>query len=406
MDPCILANTPLVDSPSHTDDAATLPHALATTFSATCTAAIHLPDNPATYMSSDPATLPSDIMLEGLPDDLDILPVVHAGHGAQADIGSNINAMADKSLLENYTPLKTAFNLLGADASVNGMMCPGFGSFPLQFLQGTVERNKLYFCPQLSETLISPQHICTLSDNLFTGFDIHCRNLDQAYIRFFSQSGFYYADASLTWSKNLFYFTQLSFQPKAHHLSSLLSTELWHQHLGHPGMHQLQHLQDCNTGLPTGLHKAVHPLCTCKICNDAHARRSPMGPTVSVDTLLPGSRFHLDFGFMRASSESYQKKQGASRVTTSHDDFNSYLLITDAKTCYTWVFPTTSKNPPCNIVKIFLEKFGLKSGYRGLRMDQGGKLWRSTALRNIVAEAGYGMEPSLLAVTVHIRTEK
>jgi hypothetical protein len=27
-------------------------------------------------------------------------------------------------------------------------------------------------------------------------------------------------------------------------------------------------------------------------------------------------------------------------------------------------------------------------------MDQGGKLWRSTALRNIVAKAGYGMEPT------------
>jgi hypothetical protein len=38
---------------------------------------------------------------------LDILPVVHAARlhdptvGAQADIGSNINATADKTLLEN-----------------------------------------------------------------------------------------------------------------------------------------------------------------------------------------------------------------------------------------------------------------------------------------------------------------
>jgi hypothetical protein len=97
---------------------------------------------------------------------------------------------------------------------------------------------------------------------------------------------------------------------------------------------------------------------------------------------------------MRASSESFQKKQGASQVVTSHDDFNSYLLITDAKPRYTWVFPTASKDPPCNIVKAFLEKFGLKCGYRGLRMDQGGELWRSAALRAIVAEAGYGMEPT------------
>jgi hypothetical protein len=114
-------------------------------------------------------------MLNALPEDLDILPVVHAARlhdptsgNAQADLGSNINATADKSLLEKYTPLAAPFNLLGADASVTGMMCPGFGYFPLQFLQGTVERIKMYYCPQLSETLISPQHIsliiCSLSD--------------------------------------------------------------------------------------------------------------------------------------------------------------------------------------------------------------------------------------------------
>jgi hypothetical protein len=284
MDPCILAETPLTVSPSSLNDTVTLPtHDSDPSLSATCTAATHLPHNPA-------AALPSDILLEGLPDNLDILPAVHAARlndpptaNAQADIGSNINATAGKSLLENYNPLAKPFNLLGADASVNGMLCPGFGYFPLPFLQGTVERIKMYYCPQLSETLISPQHICTLSDNLFTGFDICCRNLDQTSIRFFSQSGLCYADAPLTRSNNLFSFTQLSFQPKAHHLSPLLSTELWHQCLGHPGMHQLQHLQACTTGLPSGLHKAVHPLHTCKVCNDARARRSPMGPTVSVN---------------------------------------------------------------------------------------------------------------------------
>ena len=35
------------------------------------------------------------------------------------------------------------------------------------------------------------------------------------------------------------------------HLSQVLTTELWHQRLGHSDMHQLQHLQQFSTGLPS-----------------------------------------------------------------------------------------------------------------------------------------------------------
>ena len=88
------------------------------------------------------------------------------------------------------------------------------------------------------------------------------------------------------------------------HISYLLnSSELWHQHLGHPGMHQLQHLQRYTTGIPTGLHQQVHLLHHYNICSDAQACKSPIVPTTSVDHLAPGSCFPLDFGFMCASSQ-------------------------------------------------------------------------------------------------------
>jgi hypothetical protein len=183
-----------------------------------------------------------------IPSVLDILPVVHAArlHAptvGQADIGSNINATADPSILENYTTLAQPFNLLGGDASVNGMMYPGYGYYPLQFLHGSVERILMYYCPQLSETIISPPPpICAQPETPFSGFDMRCRDMDKAPIRFFGPSGLYFADAPLTQNNNLFYFTELSFRPTANHLSPLLSTELWHQWLGHPGMHQLKHL--------------------------------------------------------------------------------------------------------------------------------------------------------------------
>jgi len=97
---------------------------------------------------------------------------------------------------------------------------------------------------------------------------------------------------------------------------------------------------------------------------------------------------------MRASSESFHKTPGASRVVDSYDGYNSYLLITDAKTRFTWVFLTTSKAPPIDLVKTFLLQNGLPNGYRALRLDQGGELWRSAALRDVTANAGYIMEPT------------
>ena len=102
-----------------------------------------------------------------------------------------------------------------------------------------------------------------------------------------------------------------------------------------------------------------------------------MGPTTSVEHLLPGSCFHLDFGFMRASSQSLTKITGATRVVNSHDGYNSYLLITDAKTRYTWVFLTATKEPSAEIVNTFLNTKGLRTGYHALCIDHGGELWQS-----------------------------
>ena len=333
-------------------------------------------------------------------EDSDILPVVHAArlnhvsYTNQCDIGSNINVTAQLDLLDEYVPLVNSFDLLGADASVDKMLCLGYGYYTMVFANGTTERLKMYYCPQISETLISPQAMCADASITFSGFDIHCQDLNNPYVRFHSPSGLYTADAPLTRSNNLFYFTQLFHTPTAHRLNSLLTTELWHQRLGHPGMHQLRKLQDCATGIPSGLHKHVHPLHNCKVCTDAQARKPPMGRTSDVTDLLPGSRFHIDFGYMRVSSEDYVKRHQATRVIQSYDGFNSYLIISDAKSRYTWIFLTSSKSPPVDILCEFLAKQGLKDSYRAIRVDQGGELWRSNELCKVVLEAKYVMEPT------------
>jgi hypothetical protein len=116
-----------------------------------------------------------------------------------------------------------------------------------------------------------------------------------------------------------------------------------------------------------------------------------MGANSNMDSLFLGTRFHMDVGFMRASSADFGVSAG-NRVVTYFDGHNMYLLIMCAKYRYTWIFCQTSKSPPIFIIERFLELNGLNTGSRFLCMDQGGELWRSHQLRDIAAAAGYAME--------------
>ena len=109
---------------------------------------------------------------------------------------------------------------------------------------------------------------------------------------------------------------------------------------------------------------------------------------------------------MRASSQSFQKQVGAPRIVNSYDGYNSYLLITDAKTRFTWVFLTATKSPPVDIVHKFLTTFGLRDGYRALRVDQGGELWRSDCLTHCYFHSWLVILWNPLAVTVRIKMGK
>ena len=146
-----------------------------------CTQAVSLLDNHALYIDCTPL-IPPDIHFPPsfednlvptfygacLNDDSITQAVQHKNsNGEQCDIGANICAKADKSLLLDFTPLITPLNFLGADATVTSVLCPGYGYYPMMFTDGSVAHIHMYYCPQLSEILISPQHICAQNSNLF-----------------------------------------------------------------------------------------------------------------------------------------------------------------------------------------------------------------------------------------------
>lgn len=362
-------------------------------------------ESPASSAPTDPHPDAADyICLDVPPDDDFILPAAHqiqlsvptSPPSKQCDIGANISVTSELALLQDYTVLPVPLDLNSANSSEDAMLCPGYGTFPFRLDDNTIVPIKMYYCPQVSTTLLSPQKICAGS-NIFDSFDILCRDPSDPYVRFYSPSGLYTRRASLLRHNDLFFFSYLYVAPQAqvNSLSKVLTSELWHQRLGHPGMEQLRQLSHCADGLPDNLHKCEHPHRYCSVCADAHAQRPPRGPTVSTATLKAGSRFHVDFGFMRASSESYLKKKGLPRIVESFDGYNSYLLITDAKTRYTWVFLTKSKAPPVDIITEHLKRFGLHSDeYRAIRVDQGGELYGSKDFCEAVLKAGYIIEPT------------
>ncbi len=63
-------------------------------------------------------------------------------------------------------------------------------------------------------------------------------------------------------------------------------------------------------------------------------------------------------------------------MVASWDGYSSYLLVVDDASCYIWVFLTTSKEPPLDIIDTFLDRFGHIEG-GSVRTDQGGELARS-----------------------------
>ena len=101
----------------------------------------------------------------------------------------------------------------------------------------------------------------------------------------------------------------------------------------------------------------------------------------------------MDFGFVRG--EEYHKlDKKKKRFITSIDGHNSYLIIVDDHTRYTWIYLTSSKEPPVDLVTQFLEDHGLEYGSRFIRTDQGGDLFKCKRFCKAVAKCGYTVEPT------------
>jgi hypothetical protein len=213
------------------------------------------------------------------PDPLSIL------HQAQCDPGANISATNNITVLSNRVNLDNLFPVASADRTSPAMLASVLGTYILRLSYGTTCDIPMYFCPSLSDTIISPQHFTTMdaSSRVFNRYCLIdlpgcCRVLlsrsdtrDAEFIDLQKCKLLYFISGSASVSSgSLIYRVTTKLQ---------LLYELWHQCLGHPGPTQLSALVKHSTGLPSHLTAGIHPMHSCQVCNDGKIQRAPMGPT-------------------------------------------------------------------------------------------------------------------------------
>jgi hypothetical protein len=322
------------------------------------------------------------------------LPAPNIRHQAQCDPGVNISETNNILVLRDTVDLKTPFPISSSDRTAPAMTASILGMFVLPFSDGSTCDIPMYYCPSLADTIVSLHHF-TSSAIVYCRYNGYCLiNIPGIILSHWNDNDT--SCIALNKSKDLYFISGSTPDSLGSRVSRLatkpqLLSELWHQRLGHPGPTQLGALAKHSTGLPSLI--TMHPMHLCQACYDEKIQRADKGPISDTGLLLPGTRFHLDFGFIRALSADFGVTMG-NRVVTSYDGNNLYLIIVCAKTRQTWVFFQASKSPPIFIIERFLASNGLKAGPCYLCMDQGGELWRSNELRYIDFAAGCDFEPT------------
>lgn len=105
-----------------------------------------------------------------------------------------------------------------------------------------------------------------------------------------------------------------------------------------------------------------HPFRFVDFKEQARIRKQPAGhdPTKAVSR---GQQFYMNFGFIRAPNDDFSRPNiKKDRVVESFDGYNSYLLVVDKVSKYSWIFLTKSKEPPIELTKIIINQFAKEEG--------------------------------------------
>ena len=318
------------------------------------------------------------------------------------DSGANRSVTNQRSILHSITPV-TSLNIKGANKDSGFLTCSEQGIFNLQCRDGIIIPVPVYITDDVEGTILSPTDICLHNYNNFSVWEQRSEiDSNTGSLTFLSTDNSYKAIVDLKMENGLWFSHQAvvhrPFHPQSSNaayvktMTAEAEYELWHQRLCHPGQKVMEKIHHAVEGVPE-LKSKRHAFYHCDTCVHSKIQKRNRNKSISTKTNSRGERFHMDFGFVRGEDhKEYNSK--LRRFITSIDGFNSYLIIVDSFTRYTWIYLTSTKEPPIDLVSQFLDDHGLKIGPRFIRTDQGGELFKSSHFRKIAAEKGYTVEPT------------
>ena len=356
---------------------------------------------------------------------------------AQNDIGANTSVTNNKSSILLYRDIDP-YSVGGVQKDDPAIICTGKGYIPWECKSGENLLVPIYYCAEADGTIISPNSIQQFYSKTYNGFHLFCdcdnkkgqlkfynRNgIDHAIFDAYSTNNLWYHDISEPTSsprqQSQSYDHQKFVHPSICKLNKIAKHELWHQRLIHPGEEYMRTIYKHVDGIDEPL--VGNSFYSCAACMHGKPRKSNRGPPchekhkrktrrtakhkqgkpnldlqpqledddIYIPNSTPGQHFHMDFGFVRGSK--YSIKQENNPTITSKDGYNSYLIVVDRASRYTWIFLTKSKNPPIEIARKLLRKFKSTNPHRTVRTDQGKELGRSTKFSQMVEEEGFTLE--------------
>ena len=177
-------------------------------------------------------------------------------------------------------------------------------------------------------------------------------------------------------------------KPPVCHLTDAVQRTLWHHCTVHPHIDRLMKLQKLSKGIP----KLKYPqsIEKCRDCLVAKLRRCARGGPEDISPTVPGQILYIDAGFMFTKSKNTARTK---RLTGIHGG-SSYFIIHDAYTSLTFGTTTSSKQPPVVWLMLILTRLNCKIPRRFVRMDSGGELAKSKAVKKIFQRFHYLLEPT------------
>lgn len=349
-------------------------------------------------------------------------PIVPDSLQLHIDGGANRSITPNRDALLHYRDIKP-IHICGVNADDPAVTCNGFGYLPWRAPDGYTLLVRCYYSSAAADTIISPSDVVLNHLALFKAWhqysDMHLGtgyidfirvNTDEPALRFplTSSNGlwYYYNDTALDYNPNQ---EDVQYRAIVNRLNATGIYELQHARLGHPGTSVMTSIHKHVVGIPK---LSVPPLFRCDTClrtkatkraalvNMQTTRGNILSETppqaiepIATTTAVPGAHFHMDMGFVRGTGYSTTTTEG--KLITSLDGYNSYVIIVDRATRYTWIILTKAKTPQVEMISKFLTVHGNKQEvHRTIRTDQGGELWKSHQFQRMCTDNNFLIEPT------------